>query len=102
MTRKNDKISVDNIILYSIFSVNEKKEKCSFERLTKECFDFFPDIFSLKNYSWPDSRKLDRPLRFLKSKGLIRGDSRNKLLLTREGTRKAQEIGKFLRQEKLF
>ena len=102
MARKNKKISVDNVILYSIFSVNEKKEKCSFERLTKECFDFFPDIFSLGKYSWPDSRKIDRPIRFLRSKNLIKKDSGNEIILTLKGTKKAQEIGKSLRQEKLF
>ncbi len=98
---KETKISIDNLIIFSIFLINEKKESCSFERITKECFDFFPKVFSLENYSWPDTRKLDRPLRFLKKSGIIKENHDKNFTLTPKGLKTAKEIKDLLRQEKL-
>jgi len=77
--------------------------KCSFEKLVKECFNAFPEIFSLKNYpKWPDSRKLDRPLRTLRERGFIIGDPKTSFSLTTRGKKEAQEIVKVLRQKRLL
>ena len=69
------KAHIINLILFGINSVIENKEKCTFERLIKECFILFPQTFSFSQYpEWPDSRKLDRPLRTLRKRKLITGD----------------------------
>jgi len=98
--KKND-IPVNKLILFNIWLINEKKEKCFFQRLVKECFDSFPESFSLDPYNLPDSRKLDRPLRSLKSEKMIKMNSSNEFSLTKKGLIQAREIGKVLRQEKL-
>jgi len=95
--------SINNLILFSIYSVIENKEKCTFERLVKECFTLFPKTFSFSKYSqWPDSRKLDRPLRSLRRKGLILGGPKTAFSLTKSGKKIVEEIIKTFRQRKLF
>ncbi|MCJ7786698.1 hypothetical protein MUP06_00580 [Patescibacteria group bacterium] len=95
--------SINILILFSIYSVIENKEKCTFERLVKECFTLFPKAFSFSKYpQWPDSRKLDRPLRSLRRKRLILGDPKTAFSLTKSGKKIVEEIVKAFRQRKLF
>ena len=94
---------VNDLILFSIYSVVTSNEICSFERLIKECFILFPKAFGFARYPlWPDSRKLDRPLRNMRSGKLIKGDPKTEFFLTQEGREKVQEIEKSLRQGKLL
>ena len=106
MLNKKNKIynfSVNDLILFCIHSIVLNNEQCSFERLIKECFSLFPDVLKFERYPiWPDSRKLDRPLRTLRTEGLIIGDSKTIFILTEKGQRKASEIYKSLRQGKLL
>jgi hypothetical protein len=51
---------------------------------------------------WPDSRKLDRPLRALRNEKLIIGDPKTYFILTKLGEEKATFISKSLRQGKLL
>jgi hypothetical protein len=100
---KNLNFSVNDLILFCIHSVVLSNEKCSFERLVKECFTLFPDTLKFERYPiWPDSRKLDRPLRFLRKEKLIIGDPKNYFMLTKEGEKLATDIEKALRQGKLL
>lgn len=93
------KISLNDLILFSIFSA---EEKCTFEELIKECFILFPRSFSfLKISKWPDSRKLDRPLRSLRKRKLITGNPKTFFVLTKTGKKIAEETGKIFRQKKL-
>ncbi|OGZ84724.1 MAG: hypothetical protein A2599_03730 [Candidatus Staskawiczbacteria bacterium RIFOXYD1_FULL_39_28] len=95
--------SVNDLILFCIHSIVLNSEQCSFERLVKECFTLFPDTLKFSRYPiWPDSRKLDRPLRALRSEKLIIGDSKNYFILTKTGEEKALEVAKSLRQGKLL
>lgn len=97
------KISINDLILFSINSVILDRRECTFERLIKECFDLFPKAFGFPEYpQWPDSRKLDRPLRTLRKRKLIAGDPTDAFSLTKEGRKKAVEISKILRQGKLL
>jgi hypothetical protein len=101
--RKNLNFSVNDLILFCIHSVVSGNEQCSFERLVKECFTFFPETLKFERYPvWPDSRKLDRPLRSLRDEKLIIGDPKTYFLLTKTGQQKAAEIAKALRQGKLL
>jgi len=102
-TAKNLNISANDLILFSIHSVIANNEKCSFDRLVKECFVLFPDAIKFLRYPiWPDSRKLDRPLRALRKERLIIGDPKTFFLITDEGMKKLVQINKTLRQGKLL
>jgi len=66
--------SLEDMILISIDSVIQKENKCSFGNLVKECFIKYPKYFSLNDVpEYPDSLKLDRPLREMREKGIIVG-----------------------------
>jgi len=96
------KISVYDLILFGVYSVNYKKEKCNYERLVKECFILFPKLFSFSEMpDWPDARKLDRSLRTLRKKKMLTGDPRNVFALTKMGRKSAEDIGKIFRQGRL-
>ncbi len=100
---KNLNFSVNDLILFCIHSIVANNEQCSFDRLIKECFTLFPETLRFDRYPiWPDSRKLDRPLRALRQEKLIIGDSKTILMLTNEGQKKATNIFKALRQGKLL
>jgi hypothetical protein len=93
---------IAELILFSIYSISEKKEKCTFEKLVKECFRLFPKAFSFSKYpQWPDARKLDRPLRTLRKRKLITGSPKTSFSLTRSGKKIAEEIIKSFRQIRL-
>ena len=97
------KVGMADLIIFALSSLSEKKEKCTFEKLAKECFDSFPKSFKLSGYSkWPDSRKVDRPLRTLRSRKLISGDPQTSFSLTKLGRKTAEEIAKRFRQKKLI
>lgn len=97
------KRSINELILFAINSVISKQKKCTFERLVEECFILFPKSFSFSQYSqWPDSRKLDRPLRTLREKKLITGDLKISFSLTKPGKKVVLETTKNFRQRKLF
>jgi len=96
------KASLYNLILFSIYSVFSKKDKCTYERLVKECFSLFPDSFCFPGIKkWPDSRKLDRSLRTLRRQKLINGDPKTVFSLTAAGKKIAEDTGKTFRQVKL-
>lgn len=96
------KVSLHNLILFSIYSISSKKEKCTYERLVKECFSLFPASFSFSGIKkWPDSRKLDRSLRTLRRQKLLIGDPKAVFSLTKAGRKIAEDVGKTFRQAKL-
>jgi len=87
------------LIVFSIYSAGDK---CTFEELVKECFSRFPESFSFpKIKKWPDARKLDRPLRVLRKRKLIKGGPKTYFSLTKLGKDKAKEIAKFFSQGRL-
>lgn len=100
---KNLAYSVNDLILFCIYSIISNNEECSFDRLVKECFILFPDAIKFQRYPvWPDSRKLDRPLRSLRNEGFIIGDPTAIFMLTKNGETKALSVAKALRQGKLL
>jgi hypothetical protein len=95
------KIPINSLIVFGLYS-RAKEKKCSFEDLAIECFDLFPDNFCLNQYpQYPDSRKLDRPIRDLRRKGLIKGDSRSGIYLSVKGINRALQIERNFSQIKL-
>ncbi len=94
---------ISDLILYSMHSVILNNEQCSFDRLVKECFLLFPDAVKFSRYPiWPDSRKLDRPLRILRKEKLVLGNPKSFFKLTEAGLKRAVLIDKTLRQGKLL
>ncbi|MBU2540065.1 hypothetical protein KJ786_02805 [Patescibacteria group bacterium] len=97
------KMSIGDLILFSIYSILSNKQDCKFEKLVNQSFILFPDVFGFKSYpQWPDARKLDRPLRALRNQKLIKGDPKTEFTITKEGKEKAETITKKLRQGKLL
>src|SRR4030042_6149819 len=92
-------VSLNDLIVFSIFSLLGEKRKCTLEELVKECFILFPKNFSLSRFpKWPDSRKLDRPLRSLRKEKLITGNPGTFFSLTKTGKKRAEETAKLFRQ----
>ncbi len=92
---------INDLILFVLYSSSSKES--SFGKLAKECFNQFPQVFSLRNYpQLLDTRKLDRPLRTLRKRKLIDGDPKTFFSLTSQGKKEAQEIAKILRQKRLL
>lgn len=97
------KMGINQLILFCIYSINSRQEKCTFERLIEECFIFFPKAFSFSDYfNWPDSRKLDRPLRTLRKRKLVKGDPKTFFTLTAQGNKKAKDLARFFSQKRLW
>ena len=96
-------VPITDLILFGIFSIAENSKKCSFETLAHKFFTLFPAVFSLQRCpQWPDTRKLDRPLRSLRDEKMVTGSPKTLFALTREGRKRALEIAKFFRQTKLL
>lgn len=96
------KASINSLIVFCIYSVVKKKEKCTFEKLVQRCFYFFPKTFSFPYLpKWPDSRKFDRSLRGLRKNKLITGQPQKFFSLTKIGKKLAEDIAKTFGQRKL-
>jgi len=96
------KVKICDLITVSLYSLGNSGKKITFERLLEKCFDLFPKKFNFpKHPSWPDSRKLDRPLRTLRREKLLLGNPKEKFSLTPKGKKRALQIIKLLRQKKL-
>jgi hypothetical protein len=97
------RLGINQLILFGIHSVTSKEKKCTFEKLIKECFTSFPKAFCFSDYpQWPDSRKLDRPLRTLRRRKLIKGDPKTSFSLTFLGEKTVKDVVRFLAQKKLL
>ena len=97
------RLGVNQLILFGIYSVISKQEKCTFEKLIEKCFNLFPGAFSFDQFpQWPDARKLDRPLRTLRKRKLIKGDPVTFFVLTSSGEKIAKELTRILTQKKLL
>jgi len=96
-------LGINELILLGIYLIVNNGEKCTLERLIKESFNLFPAAFCFSQYpEWPDSRKLDRPLRTLRKRKLITGNPKAYFSLTKLGKKIAIETAKIFRQKKLF
>jgi len=98
--KEAEELSIEKLILLSIASLQCKRQKCSFGRLVKESFTLFPEAFSLSEYpEWPDSLKLDRPIRKLRQMGLITGSPLTYFSLTKFGQKAAESLKAKMRQK---
>lgn len=95
-------IPAKKLIVFSIAKVINSGEECTFERLVKECFDRFPKKFSFYRYpNWPDSLKLDRPIRDLRDiDGFIEGNNSTRFKLTSLGMKYVKSVTKEISLQK--
>lgn len=94
-------VDIYSLILVCTDSVISNNDDCTFERLVCECFTNYPKIFGLFRYpQWPDSNKLDRPLRKLRERGFIVGSPKLGFLLTEDGEHRVSRIRKALALQK--
>jgi hypothetical protein len=92
-------IPKSHLIVFGVYSVISQKEECTFERLVKECFTLFPEVFGMSRYpQWPDTLRFDRDLRTLRERGLITGNPKTSFSLTKFGERLAKETELFLKK----
>jgi len=99
----NPKHSINNLILFAIYSLSKSSKKCTFQELINECFSLFPKEFCFLKYpKWPDARKLDRSLRTLREKKMISGDLQSFFGLTSSGKKIAEEVTRTFCQKKLL
>jgi hypothetical protein len=93
-----EQLNISDLILFSIYLIKKNREVCTFERLVAECFNNFPKVFCFRRYpNWPDSGKLDRPIRTFRERGLVIGGmggrySPGEIMLTSFGEEKAKQI----------
>jgi hypothetical protein len=84
---------LEDLIMIVLYESLGRGEKCSFGKIVVNSFHKFPDDFSLTEYkSYPDSLKLDRPLRELREKGLISGSPITYYFLTPLGKKVAEKL----------
>ena len=92
------KIPATRLIVFGIYSILQRKETCTFEKLIEECFRLFPKVFSFHRHpEWPDSLKFDRTLRKLREQGLVIGNPNTLFSLTKFGEEVAKKTAQNLK-----
>jgi len=85
-------MSLDDLTTYTVHKILAGKEVCTFERLVVECFESFPEVFSLRGYpEYPDSARVNKSwLRCRTDKGWITGNVKMGFRLTDSGMHVAE------------
>lgn len=91
-------IDLDSLVTFAVWSIGQKGEQCTFERLVAECFALFPRKFSLFRYpQWPDSARVNKSwLRCRTDKGHITGSVKQGFHLTQMGLTVVQKTADLL------
>jgi hypothetical protein len=100
MKRKFDQaiycnIPYDDLLVYALYSVIEKKLDTTFENLVVECYELFPERFGLPGFIniYPDSAQVEKSwLRCRTDKSLITGNKAQGFHLTDRGYDLVQKV----------
>lgn len=66
---------LSDLVLYSIFSLQNQQIETNFENIVVESFELFPEKFSMQSYSeYPDPNRVRRELQRMDGKGFQVGD----------------------------
>ncbi len=93
-------ITIDELVTYSIFSLQEDGEEATFEKIVAKCFELFPEKFSLIGYpQWPDSTRVTKSwLRCRTDFKYIKGTVKTGFKLTTKGLVVVERVQKKLRR----
>ena len=98
--RKDTKLNIDQLLLYSLSQLIEKGEQSTFENLVVSCFKLFPQEFSLKGFinKYPDSSRIDKTWRRCRTdRDCIAGSVGHGFIITTEGNKELINIEKQLK-----
>jgi hypothetical protein len=91
------KITLNDLVVYSIYYLHNKNAEVTSEDVISACFMLFPKRFSLRKHPhWPDSAMVSRHWGVCRSKGYIAAGTDPGFKLTAKGGRLAQKIAKIL------
>lgn len=93
-------ISLDELVTYSIFLLQEEEKEATFENIVAKCFELFPEKFSLIGYpQWPDSARVNKSwLRCRTDFKYIKGSVKSGFTLTSKGLEVVERIQKRLKR----
>ncbi len=97
-----EETTIHDLLILSISILNKNNKRANFENILKKCFNLSPEIISFEENNWPDARKIDRPLRGLRNKKLLKKNENNCFELTKKGKKRSSETIKSLYQGKLL
>ena len=98
MAGRSGRLTIDELVAYCAWKVLSRRELCTFERLTVECYKCFPTVFSLPGYPrYPDSARVNKSwLRCRTDHGWILGNLKTSLRLSPGGYVVARSVEKRL------
>jgi len=96
------KFNIDELFIYALYHLIQRKKNWSIENLIAECFQLFPKKFGMHLYpQWPDSRRVEKSWRRCRSdKKWLIGKPGSGFKLTPIGEKIAREIERKLFQHK--
>lgn len=96
------KIPLNDLLVYSMYSLHRQGSAIAAEDIISACFVLFPKRFSLKKYpQWPDSGIVSRRWSDCKRRGYLRGNALDGFQLTARGIKRAEKIQKSLGRVKI-
>jgi len=91
------KITLNNLVVYSIYFLHNKNAEVKSEDIISACFMLFPKRFFLRKHPhWPDSAMVSRHWGVCRSKGYIAAGTEPGFKLTAKGVRLAEKVAKVL------
>jgi hypothetical protein len=95
-------ITLDELVTYCVFLSQEEKKEVTFENIVANCYERFPDKFSLVGYpQWPDSARINKSwLRCRTDFKYIKGSVKSGFVLTEKGIDVVARVQKKLRSSK--
>jgi len=93
-------ISLDELVTYCVFLLQEEKKEATFENIVAQCFELFPEKFSLIGYPhWPDSARVNKSwLRCRTDFRYIKGSVKSGFTLTSKGLEVVERVQRRLKR----
>jgi hypothetical protein len=98
MPGKSGQPTIDELVVYCAWKILSRRESCTFEKLTVECYKRFPAVFRLPGYlNYPDSARVNKSwLRCRTDHGWIVGNLKTSFKLSAQGNVIARAVEKRL------
>ena len=94
MHANSERLTIDELAVYCAWRILARKQQCTFEKLTVECYRRFPERFSLQGYpEYPDSARVNKSwLRCRTDHGWLLGNLKSSFRLSPEGLAVAKSV----------